>query len=166
MSRFFPLLVVAGLVVLAGGCGDDAAGASDARAADGRTTTNASPTDGGNTADGATAADAGTTDGADGELSCDRGAAFPAQLPFDRACGRSEDCFVANHMIDCCGTIRAIGMNKAEQTRFTTAERQCAATFPLCGCSTDYTITDRGSVSAMATIEVTCDHGTCSTFGP
>ena len=98
-------------------------------------------------------------------LSCYQKQPFPTTPPIDRSCKGSADCIAVTHMVDCCGTMVAIGINLADKGRFDTAEKACAATFPACGCAAEPTKTDDGSwVAGPSTAEATCDNGRCRTF--
>jgi hypothetical protein len=58
----------------------------------------------------------------------------PTFPTFDKRCERADDCFVAFHMVSCCGTQVAIGMSNIERDRFAADEARCDAQYPECGC--------------------------------
>jgi hypothetical protein len=86
----------------------------------------------------------------------------------DRSCTVDADCFAAVNVADCCGRHQWIGLRTTEQTRYTTLEQQCMATWPACTCATRPTITDDGSTikdgMTPGGVGVTCQQGVCTTF--
>src|SRR2546430_15677212 len=67
------------------------------------------------------------------ELTCEsHGTTFPL---LEKACTTAADCFIAQHMISCCGTMVAIGFNVSSKPAFTSSERKCDAAYPGCGCA-------------------------------
>jgi hypothetical protein len=146
VTRWITIMIA--LAIFVAGCNGDA-GSKDA-----------SPAGDGPTAfDGSTGNDAGGP-----SLSCSQNEPFGA-TGLDRSCARASDCVVARHMVDCCGTMIAFGLNAADEQRFKLAERRCAATFPACGCAPGPTRTDDGSEAFDdAGIEVACLQGTCTTY--
>jgi hypothetical protein len=98
------------------------------------------------------------------ELACEsHGTTFPA---LDKSCVAASDCFVADHMVSCCGTLTALGFNVASKSAFTTAESRCAAAYPGCGCATGPTTAEDGRSTLDGTISVRCDTGVCATYVP
>jgi hypothetical protein len=98
------------------------------------------------------------------DLVCEsHGTTFPS---LDKACVAATDCFIAQHMISCCGTMKAIGFNVASQAAFTAAETKCAAAYPGCGCAAGPTMAEDGRTSADGTIAVRCANQVCSTYVP
>lgn len=98
------------------------------------------------------------------DLACEsHGTTFP---PLIKSCVAATDCFVASHMMDCCGTFEAIGLNVASQAAFTSAEAKCAAAYPGCGCAARPTMAEDGRSEDMGPISVRCDNNLCRTFVP
>jgi hypothetical protein len=99
------------------------------------------------------------------QLQCEsHGTRFPW---LEKGCVAASDCFVANHMVDCCGTLTAVGLNVSAQAAFTTAETKCANAYPGCGCAEGPTTTEDGkSQLGGGTIEVRCETDLCRTFVP
>lgn len=94
-------------------------------------------------------------------------ASTPVFPTFDRACTTEADCFIAFHMINCCGTREALGLNSAEKQAFDDAESICSAQYPACGCAQGPTKTDEGSTANDdAMIQVQCASGQCMTYVP
>jgi hypothetical protein len=112
--------------------------------------------------DGGPAPDRQPTDGGAGRLSCHQ-KAFPVAI--DRSCGQDADCIAVEHLASCCGTKAAVGINAREKARFDPAEKECAATYPGCGCPTGPTTTDDGSqLSWGEQAAVACLKGLCTTY--
>jgi hypothetical protein len=86
---------------------------------------------------------------------------------FDKTCTMAADCATALHMVSCCGTLTAIGINVAEKPAFTAAETTCEMQYPGCGCAQSPTTTEDGKTSMDDTqIQVGCTNGQCMTFLP
>ncbi|MSP60993.1 MAG: hypothetical protein EXR72_11740 [Myxococcales bacterium] len=97
------------------------------------------------------------------QVSCGAGGAstFPE---FDRACAAAQDCFIALHQINCCGSLAALGLSGKEKGRFEAAEKICEAQYPGCGCASQPTVADDGkSESQGHPIAVSCVAGKCRT---
>lgn len=111
--------------------------------------------------DGAPVGDLGPTTGA---LTCSK----YTMPPFSRACASKADCVLVTHTSDCCGTGRAIGLNKKDESAFKAEEQKCAATYPACGCAAGPTGTDDGSKAPMTGgsggIAVDCVGGVCTSY--
>jgi len=91
----------------------------------------------------------------------------PAFPSFDKACSAATDCVTKFHMVNCCGTLAAIGMNKAESADFDAAEAICEMQYPGCGCAQGPTMTEDGKMSTDdSLIQVDCVSGACSTVFP
>jgi hypothetical protein len=111
------------------------------------------------------AADAGSeakADARDASAGADArdGAPFPACAfvdTLDRHCAVDGDCAVGIHQTDCCGNTFAVGLNRAERTKFDASESTCAASYPGCGCPQGPTRTDSGETAFDSmTIRVGC----------
>ena len=90
---------------------------------------------------------------------------FPA---FDKRCAAPADCEIAFHQINCCGSEKALGINKAEHDRFTTAEATCRGQYPGCGCAAMPPVAEDGksSMNGGPDIAVDCRAGACATYIP
>jgi hypothetical protein len=132
-----------------------------------------SPTDGNAGAGGTSSSDGGagiggsaaggTSAGGSPSLSCwQNDAAFPS---LDKSCTTDSDCFVALHVINCCGTQTAIGLNVSAQVSFNAAESVCP---PACTCVSEPTTAEDGNAvsSDHPTIAVMCTQGLCETYIP
>ena len=105
-------------------------------------------------------------DAADGtfQLACESGATtFP---DLDKTCSVPGDCFVAIHMINCCGTSVAIGLNVSSQSEFGAAEIACGDAYPACGCAQFPTRAEDGRTEDMGTIQVDCRDHRCFSYIP
>ena len=71
----------------------------------------------------------------------------PTFPTFDKTCERADECFVALHMVSCCGTQVAIGMNTTERDRFNADETRCDAQYPGCGCPVGPTTAEDGNMT-------------------
>ena len=109
--------------------------------------------------DDASPPDAGPGDVA---LACESGGTtFPV---LHKSCGAPTDCFVARHMINCCGTRTAIGLNVASEAAFTAAEETCAQAYPGCGCAEFPTTAEDGRSEELGPIQVDCRAERCFTY--
>jgi hypothetical protein len=98
------------------------------------------------------------------EVACEsKGTTFP---PLEKACTVASDCFVAQHMVSCCGTLVALGFNVSAKPAFTAAEATCSMAYPGCGCAQGPTKAEDGKFDLQNTISVRCDTGLCRTFVP
>lgn len=89
---------------------------------------------------------------------------FPA---FDKSCAGVGDCVMKEHMIDCCGSMVAMGINAAEDAAFDAAETECQSQYPACGCAPLPTVAEDGQrPDGGAGIQLDCLGGSCSTFVP
>jgi hypothetical protein len=98
------------------------------------------------------------------ELACQsHGTTFPV---LDKACAVASDCFIADHVVSCCGTQIAIGLNVSTMTAFVAAEQACQAAYPSCDCDVTPTMAEDGRSSVDGAITVQCDQGLCRTSVP
>jgi hypothetical protein len=68
-------------------------------------------------------------------------------------------------MVNCCGTMVAVGVNQSESAAFDAAESACEAMYPGCGCASQPTTADDGQSSGdSAAFHVDCVGGVCSTY--
>ena len=89
--------------------------------------------------------------------------------PLDKDCQLDLDCFIAMHLISCCGLREAIGLNVSSKSAFDTEESECEVNSPMCAnvCSSSTPAEDGHTVStAHPTIDVHCDQGLCLTYIP
>lgn len=76
----------------------------------------------------------------------------------------AADCELKFHMIDCCGSLAAVGINDADAAAFDAAEAMCQS---ICDCLPMPTIADDGKTSQdPAAFQVSCDAGMCKTKVP
>jgi len=108
---------------------------------------------------------------ADGGIGTDGGdlvmctGATPTFPTFDKSCTLASDCFIAIHQINCCGSMKALGLNQAEQARFAADEKICQGQYPGCGCAAAPTVAEDGqSESAGKMIVVECQARQCTTL--
>ena len=93
---------------------------------------------------------------------------MPQSFPtFDKHCAAATDCALALHVINCCGSAKAIGINQSEVVRFDRDEKICDAQYPKCGCPTSPPIAEDGKTSTGGNdIKVDCRASACTTFIP
>lgn len=152
------LLRLACVLILALGCGDDSAPSTDSGA---DVTANDTGTDGG---DDASEPDASESDA--GEIVC-TGEGEPVFPTFDRTCSGPEDCTIALHQSDCCGSIVALGIAASEREAFDAAEAICQPMWPGCRCAPQPTMADDGTNASLGGEPVVeCNAGTCTTTYP
>lgn len=140
------LLLVLGLGVLVG-CGSDVEGGGQGGS-------------GGSSGSGTASTSSGS-----GAVQCTGAMAmFPS---FDKTCGAVTDCVTALHMVNCCGTLVALGIRASETNAFAEAEATCEMQYPGCGCAQSPTTTEDGKTSMDdSKIQVDCKNGQCMTFLP
>jgi hypothetical protein len=106
----------------------------------------------------------GGTGGAAIDCSGTGEASFPT---FDKTCAQAADCVLKFHMINCCGTRNAIGINHNESAAFDAAEATCDAQYPGCGCAQGPTTAEDGKMAQdEGMIKVDCPSGQCSSYVP
>lgn len=87
-----------------------------------------------------------------------------SSIPFDRTCSGSADCSLKFHMVDCCGSLAAVGINANDGAAFDAAESMCQA---LCDCVAKPTVADDGkSGNDSSAFQVSCVAGKCKTSVP
>lgn len=102
--------------------------------------------DGGPYVDGGPHVDEG---GADGSVRC------PADFPsFDKTCGTADDCALALHQTDCCGTMSVLAIAKAGAARFARTETACVSQYGPCGCHPTPAQLDDGTTLQHASEDV------------
>jgi hypothetical protein len=85
---------------------------------------------------------------------------------FQKGCGTSDNCGIALHQIDCCGTKIAFGVNHSEVSPFDQAEQVWEMMCPSCGCSPQPTRAEDGQSGASSDVKVACVNGQCTTYFP
>jgi hypothetical protein len=88
----------------------------------------------------------------------------PTFPTFSKACRGDGECAIGVHQINCCGSQKAIGMNRGEVPRFEAAEKLCRSQYPRCGCPTLPTVAEDGRSEIQGSILVRCDAGACMTY--
>jgi hypothetical protein len=143
-----PFFAILGVLLLASCDGGDGGGGGGAAGAGGGTGGNPGVGGGGGTAGGG---------GSSGQYCYNP---LPSGM-FDQSCTQAADCALKFHMIDCCGSLAAVGINQAAAAAFDAAEQQCQA---ICDCVSQPTIADDGNSSTDPTaFQVDCAAGACST---
>lgn len=145
------LALAAALAVLPS-CGDGSTGLppGDASAPDG------SAADAGPTGDASPDAPAG--------VMCS-GTASPTFPTFPKTCGTTADCVIGLHMVNCCGSLAAIGLAASAKPAFDVAEAACESQYPGCGCAAmGIKAEDGQTAGAPDQIGVECRTGACTTF--
>ncbi len=105
-------------------------------------------------------------------LMCDDvacGPSEPNRFPtFDRTCDTEADCYVAMHLTDCCGSVRAMGIAVSETPHFDAAEMQCDEMYPACGCASALVTADDDTTNMSGgELTLACAAGECTTtFSP
>jgi hypothetical protein len=68
-------------------------------------------------------------------ISCGAGGStsFPS---FDNTCVSDGECIAVVHQTDCCGNMRALGIQRSQREAFNAAEAVCRPMYPRCGCPT------------------------------
>ncbi len=168
-------------VLMTVACGDDEPTATeDTGTNDSAVTQDAEASDTGTTADTG-AADTGASDAADSSDTSEGAKADAAAACLaDGECGtwaaalagapRDADgignCAIQLHQADCCGAVRAYGINHGARTTLCPAEATCVATYPASPGCTDSTITTdtEETTSDMNEVKLRWVEGTCETF--
>lgn len=132
---------------------------------DGGIDTDAGPLDTGVDMDAGLADGGGDTDAGLPGVDCSQNPpVFPS---FDRSCTVPSDCAIGTVQVDCCGTLTVTGIASSETRRFEEAAALCASQFPGCGCPTQPTYADDGTVATGTVAPVVgCVSGTCTTTFP
>ena len=85
-------------------------------------------------------------------------------ITYDRSCGLASDCAIGSHELDCCGSLREIGINKSEVDRFVTDTGICHSGGPRCDClAAPIKAEDGRSAPSEKQIVVDCVVGVCRT---
>jgi hypothetical protein len=99
-------------------------------------------------------------------LSCQAGLGCPSYYlrPLDRSCKSDGDCVLADHVANCCLTVKT-AINRSEQASFAELERQCIEThepsFFECGCLGSSLDEDGRSPGAGQSFAAMCVAGAC-----
>ena len=76
-------------------------------------------------------------------------------------CNGAGECVVAEHMVDCCGTLQVIGVNQANMDQFVACEQQWRDSLPDCGCASQQTTDEHGAlVDDIADVTAECTNFT------
>lgn len=119
--------------------------------------------DGGGGGSGGGATGGGATGGG-GLEGVDCTAAPPEFPAFDPTCSAPADCVLKFHMVNCCGSMAATGVNQGDSAGFDAAEAVCQSQYPGCGCAAMPTVADDGTTSGdPAAFSVDCVGGQCVT---
>ncbi len=115
--------------------------------------------------------------GAAGATSCAGSECAGFSTSWVRGCTNDQSCVGELHQIDCCGAIRAMGMNHSQAGTFCAAEygssgvTSCRASYPASpGCSSNVITTDTGDTTTdlnkvgTKCMNITGGVGTCTTF--
>jgi hypothetical protein len=123
---------------------------------------------GGGASSGSSGAGGGASSGSSSGGATVQCTATPPVFPaFDKSCATPADCVIKLHMINCCGTQIAIGINASQSAAFDQAEALCDAMYPGCGCAQGPTKADDGKEATdISMIKVDCKAGACSTYIP
>ena len=83
---------------------------------------------------------------------------------FDKTCSIADDCAIGIHQTNCCGATLAIGLARAELTRFAADEKVCVDQYPPCACPATPTAAEDGHTPiAGQDIVVDCASRRCMT---
>jgi hypothetical protein len=116
---------------------------------------------------GGTSDTTGTTDATTGEPAIMCGGEDRYFPTFDRTCRTVNDCDLVYHQVDCCGSMRVLGIRGEVAKAFGEAEAECVAQYPECDCLPQFPIADDEEVSSdINLIEVECAEGECRSFVP
>ncbi len=172
--RTLGLCIFFSLTLGLAGCGDDSGvgtdgGGGGTDGGGGGTDGGGGGTDGGgggvDGGGGGTDGGGGDVDGGGGDTDGGAGMECSAFPTFERGCSAGGNCVIGYHQLDCCGSLRAIGINHSDRDAFDTAETACEATYPECDCAAQPTEADDGSTgTGDATVD--CVSGTCTTSYP
>lgn len=91
-----------------------------------------------------------------------------------KTCQNDSQCAIEPEQVDCCGTILWVGINTASALEFEACQPSWLAHFPGCGCASNQTRTEDGTVSYLgmdaAAPQVACGAGSagglCLTYTP
>lgn len=109
----------------------------------------------------ATAGESGTSGD---PLQCGDPSLFPG---VSKACVADMDCALVYDQLDCCGSLKAIGVSKDSVEAFGQTEAMCVALFPGCGCAPDPTIAEDGHIQQDSdVIAVRCVDKLCQSEIP
>lgn len=88
--------------------------------------------------------------------------AFPK---FDDHCAAIDDCVLAQHTVDCCGSRVALGVRASQKAAFDTAEAKWRATLcqETCDCKQSPLCDDVGHICATSSATLECSSGRCRT---
>lgn len=91
--------------------------------------------------------------------------AMPSFPSFAKTCVTAADCLIGTHQINCCGAMKALGINQAEKDRFAADEKICEGQYPGCGCPAAPTVAEDGQFADIGKmIVVECQATKCMTL--
>jgi len=158
LRRYLGSILLLSALPLALACGSEVeGGAGGAGGAGGSGATGGSGGSGG-------AGGSGGSGGSTVTLTCfNDSVQFP---PASKACATDQDCGQILHVIDCCGSLAAVGLHVDDLPAVSMAEQQCG-THALCDCIAQPTVAEDGTSANNDAIQVGCDNaGLCSTYLP
>lgn len=175
--RYVPALVT---LALASACDKSEDGSTDDAASveSSAGEASASEASAGESSAGESGTDTGTTSGETGSsdtndtTTTDTTTGDPIMCPdefpsFDEGCAVDQDCAIALHTIDCCGTEVAWGIRTSSVAAFEEAEAVCDAQYPQCDCAPMPTMAEDGqTVMDASQLAVACTMGACTTYVP
>lgn len=83
------------------------------------------------------------------------------------ACEVDDDCTLAFHQVDCCGSRVAWGIATVDVGAFTEAESTCGMQLPVCDCIPKPTVADDGKTAETDDeFDVVCTNKVCRSFVP
>lgn len=95
-------------------------------------------------------------------LSCGQG---QATALFSRACRVDADCAIAQHQLDCCGSMQATGIARTELATFQAYEETCVQKQAPCNCVAKPVQVDDGTFQRGVDerVALSCLEGQCFT---
>lgn len=89
-----------------------------------------------------------------------------------KICTNDADCVARTHVVDCCGTLEAVGIASGSAAAFSSCEEERARTVPVCDCvaqpakAEDGKLVPESGVVSVHCIDRTSSSGICKTFVP
>ena len=81
-----------------------------------------------------------------------------------KACAQNADCTYLLQTIDCCGSQKAVGIQKSAKDAFEAIEVKCAQQMSVCDCLPKPVVMEDGQNAGSGLIAVECDSGYCMTW--
>lgn len=80
-----------------------------------------------------------------------------------KTCHGADECVVAAHQVNCCGTMQYVGVAKSEEAGFASCEQAWVESLPGCGCASSPTTAEDGQDAAdPSQVIVECTNFTMS----